>query len=61
MANVNITEDKHRRVTEMQIGDTVFTVISVESSRARERLYDKVKRMIMDSETAYSSDMPPAA
>ena len=61
MANVNVTENKHRRVTEMQIGDTVFTVISVESNRARERLFDKVIRMIMDSETAYSSDMPPAA
>lgn len=61
MANVNIPDDKCRRVTVMQIGDTMFTVISVESSRARERLYDKVKRMIMDSETTCPSDMPPAA
>ena len=49
---------KPHRITEMQIGDTLFTVVSVESDRARERLYDKVKRMILDSDAL---DMPPAA
>ena len=45
-----ITNNKPSRVTEMQIGDTIFTVVSVESDRARERLYDKVKRMILNDE-----------
>ena len=39
-----ITEKKPSRVTEMQVGDTIFTVVSVESDRAREHLYDKVKK-----------------
>ena len=47
---------KPHRITEMQIGDTLFTVVSVENDRARERLYDKVKRMILDSDAL---DMPP--
>lgn len=46
------------RVTEMQFGDTVFNVISVECDRAKERLYDKVKRLILDSDAL---DTPPAA
>lgn len=46
----SITEKPHR-TTEMQLGDTTFTIISVESDRARERLYDKVKRLILDSDT----------
>lgn len=45
-----ITNKKPSRVTEMQVGDTLFTVVSVESDRARERLYDKVKRMILNNE-----------
>lgn len=62
MANkANIPESKPRRITEMQIGDTLFTVISVESDRARERLYDKVKRMILDSETLTDQDVASAA
>ena len=53
----NINTKPHR-IAEMQIGDTLFTVVSVESDRARERLYDKVKRMILVSDAL---DMPPAA
>ena len=53
-----ITKNKPSRVTEMQIGDTLFTVVSVESDRAREHLYDKVKRMILNDE---NSEMPPTA
>lgn len=53
-----IMKTKPCRVTEMQVGDTVFTVISVESDRAKERLYDKVKRLILDSDAL---DTPPAA
>ena len=53
-----ITKKKPSRVTEMQIGDTLFTVVSVESDRARERLYDKVKRMILNDE---NTETPPTA
>ena len=52
-----ITEKKPSRVTEMQVGDTIFTVVSVESDRAREHLYDKVKRMILNNDT----ETPPTA
>ncbi len=48
--------DKPHRTTEMQLGDTTFTIISVESDRARERLYDKVKRLILDSDASVSVD-----
>ena len=53
-----ITNKKPSRVTEMQVGDTLFTVVSVESDRAREHLYDKVKRMILNDET---TETPPTA
>ena len=53
-----ITEKKPSRVTERQVGDTIFTVVSVESDRAREHLYDKVKRMILNNE---NTETPPTA
>ena len=53
-----ITEKKPSRVTEMQVGDTIFTEVSVESDRAREHLYDKVKRMILNNE---NTETPPTA
>ena len=56
-----ITNKKPSRVTEMQVGDTLFTVVSVESDRARERLYDKVKRMILNNETTETHATPTAA
>ena len=56
-----ITNKKPSRVTEMQVGDTLFTVVSVESDRARERLYDKVKRMILNNETTDTPATPTAA
>lgn len=56
-----ITKNKPSRVTEMQVGDTLFTVVSVESDRARERLYDKVKRMILNDETQQTTPPPTAA
>jgi hypothetical protein len=55
-----ITRNKPRRVTEIQIGDTIFTVVSVESDRARESLYDKVKRMILDNEDKEMPATPTA-
>ncbi len=36
------------RSAEMTIGDTVFTVISVQSDKAREAAYDKVKKLILN-------------
>ena len=56
-----ITNKKPSRVTEMQVGDTLFTVVSVESDRARDRLYDKVKRMILNNETTETPATPTAA
>ena len=56
-----IANNKPCRVTEMQIGETLFTVVSVESDRARERLYDKVKRMILNNETTETTTPPTAA
>ena len=37
------------RDSEIQVGETIFTVISIESDLAKENLYNKVKRMILDS------------
>ncbi len=56
-----ITNNKPSRVTEMQIGDTIFTVVSVESDRAREPLYDKVKRMILNNENTETPTTATAA
>ena len=56
-----IANNKPYRVTEMQVGDTLFTVVSVESDRAREILYDKVKRMIMNNENTETTTPPAAA
>lgn len=57
----SITNNKPSRVTEMQVGDTLFTVVSVESDRARERLYDKVKRMILNDENTETPTTAAAA
>ncbi len=35
------------RSTEMKVGNTIFTVISVQSEKAAETAYDKVKRLIL--------------
>ena len=42
-------EGKPCRVSEMQIGETLFTVISVESASAKETAYDKVKKLIVNN------------
>ena len=57
----SITNNKPSRVTEMQVGDTLFTVVSVESDRARECLYDKVKRMILNDENMETPTTATAA
>lgn len=41
-------DGKPCRVSEMQIGATLFTVISVESANAKETAYDKVKKLIVN-------------
>ena len=53
-----IPKNKPYRINEMQVGDTLFTVVSIESDRARERLYDKVKRMILNGE---NTEIPTTA
>ena len=53
-----ITNKKPSRVTEMQVGDTLFTVVSVESDRARDRRDDKVRRMILNDD---NTETPPTA
>lgn len=42
-------DGKPCRVSEMQIGATLFTVISVESADAKETAYDKVKKLIINN------------
>lgn len=56
-----VLTSKPHRIAEMQIGNAVFTVISVESDRAVERLYDKVKRLILNHEATETTAPPPAA
>ena len=56
-----IPDNKPHCTSQMQIGDTLFTVISVESDRAREHLYDKVKRMILNDEAQKTMSIPTAA
>ena len=60
-----ITQNKPYRVSEMQVGETVFAVISVESDLAKESLYNKersfagiaqsVEQLIRNQQVACSS------
>lgn len=56
-----IINKKPSCVTEIQVGDTLFTVVFVESDRARERLYDNEKRMILNNENTETPATPTAA
>ena len=56
-----IPDTKPHRTSQMQLGDTLFTVISVESDRAREHLYDKVKRMILNDDAKETIAVSTAA
>lgn len=49
MTNTSITSYKGRpcRSEEMMVGNTLFTVISVQSDQAKETAYDKVKKLIL--------------
>lgn len=42
-------EGKPCRSTEMTVGNTLFTVISVQGDSAKETAYDKVKKLILDN------------
>ena len=57
----DIIKTKPCHVTEMQVGDTLFTIVSVESDQAREPLFDKVKKMILSDETREAPTTPTAA
>lgn len=46
---VKTHDGKPCRVSEMQIGTTLFTVISVESADTKESAYDKVKKLIINN------------
>ena len=49
-------KDKPCRSSEMTVGNTTFTVISVQSDAAKETAYDKVKRLVLNGvETARKS------
>lgn len=53
---VSTYKDRPCRVSEMKIGNTLFTVISVQSEAAKETAYNKVKKLILDdAETARKS------
>lgn len=45
-------KDRACRCSEMTIGNTTFTVISVQSDAAKETAYDKVRRLELDSTAA---------
>lgn len=49
LKNVNEHNGKPCRTSEMQIGETLFTVISVQSENAKETAYDKVKKLVLNS------------
>ena len=42
-------KNKPHRITEMQVGNTLFTVISVQSDFAKETAFDKVKKLILSN------------
>ena len=52
---------KQYRTTEMQVGDTIFTIVSVESDVSEQRLYDKEKRMILNNDIPPSTESSIAA
>ena len=49
MDNVKEYNGRPCRVEEMQIGETLFTVISVQGDHAGETAYEKVKKLILNS------------
>ena len=53
----NTNKGRPARVSEMMVGNTLFTVISVQSENAKETPCEKVKRLILE----HSRDIPDSA
>lgn len=53
------TETKEKRITEKQVGDTLYIIESVFSQDAKQTPYDKIKRLIL-SEVENSPHTPAA-
>ena len=51
-AAVSTYEGRPCTVSEMTVGNTLFTVISVQSDSARETAFNKVKKLILGNCTA---------
>lgn len=49
MKNASPYQGKPCRISEIQVGNTLFTVISVDSVNAKETAYDKVKKLIVNN------------
>ena len=49
---VSTYKDRPCRISEMELGNTLFTVISVQSEAAKETAYNKVKKLILDGAEA---------
>lgn len=47
MEKIETYKGKPCNTSEMQIGNTLFTVISVQSDSAKETAYEKVKKLIL--------------
>ena len=47
----SVKQDKENpcRISELQVGDTFFTIVSVQSETARDTAYDKVKKLILSN------------
>ena len=57
-AAVSTYEGRPCTVSEMTVGNTMFTVISVQSDSARETAFEKIKRLIM-CDCKASPEKPP--
>ena len=47
--SVKSDNEKPCRISELQVGDTFFTIVSVQSETARDTAYDKVKKLILSN------------
>ena len=57
-AAVSTYEGRPCTVSEMTVGNTLFTVISVQSDSARETAFEKIKRLIL-CDCRASLEKPP--
>ena len=47
--SVQTTIEEPWRTSELQVGDTIFTVVSLQSDAARDTAYTKVKKLILNN------------